>query len=226
MGGSFPFPPSGAVERMRTHSLCPSEEPHALKRENMYLFSAMHLPDFQIWAHQCSPYVPHIGWESQKLIAIFRKSSPPLSRCCTNLKARKFAILCFWLLLVFVAKWTPAISLEAAQPCGAKLLVPANKRWSCGKDRERESPSTSQQWAPAGWRALCQTGKGARCMGSGLARYSFAASWKGPCADSDVRSTDGYSPAVPREGSGTGQAMQTDGFLQWCCLSLHSVHRF
>lgn len=119
---------------MRTHSLRPSEGPHALKRENVYLFSAMHLPDFQIWAHQCSPYVPHIGWESQKLIAIFRKSSPPLSRCCTNLKARKFAIPCFWLLLIVVAKWTPAISLEAAQPCSAKLLVPANKRWSCGKD--------------------------------------------------------------------------------------------
>lgn len=80
VGGSFPYSPSGTVERMKTCSLHPSEELHALKRKNVYLFSAMHLPDFQVWARQCFPHVPHICWESGKLVAIFRKLSPLLSR--------------------------------------------------------------------------------------------------------------------------------------------------
>ncbi|GAB0178346.1 hypothetical protein GRJ2_000299900 [Grus japonensis] len=39
---------------MKTCSLHPSEELHALKRKNVYLFSAMHLPDFQVAGSCCT----------------------------------------------------------------------------------------------------------------------------------------------------------------------------
>lgn len=156
MGGNFHFAPSGTVERMRTHFLCPSENPHALKRENVYLFSAMHLPDFQVWARQSSPHVPHICWESEKLIAIFGKWSPLLSRwqraaALTSRQERlpSRAFGCSWSL------WRSGHQLSCLRLCNAraaKQSVSANRDGAVGRiwqGREKGRPSASQRWAPA-----------------------------------------------------------------------------